>query len=333
MKSFIGSSQNRVVAIVSALSFCLSLIVSLLLLPPSGVVASPTGSTTRAHLLGAVTGGADLSRMASTPDGQGYWISNADGSVYSFGDAQFYGSMGGHPLNKPVVGMASTSDGLGYWLVASDGGIFSFGDARFYGSMPNVPPGSWIDGVQPTPDGNGYWLVSSSDGVYTYGDAQFYGVPGASTPSQGQAPSSPSGSSGSSGYSGSFSPYGSSTTTVPLSTTTPIDGYQGIEVYTITCSGTTLGNAAFFLTDNDGYQGAFDAQYQSYYTDYPTDFSPIGGNANDKTTDLFAGSDNYESANWGNKITTIVVSYTPGIPPKMTYYTGPSCVLSSPIIK
>jgi hypothetical protein len=43
--------------------------------------------------------------------------------------------MGGHRLNRPIVGIAPTADGGGYWEVASDGGIFAFGDARFYGSM------------------------------------------------------------------------------------------------------------------------------------------------------------------------------------------------------
>ncbi len=74
-----------------------------------------------------------------TPDGGGYWEVASDGGVFSFGDAQFYGSMGGQPLNKPIVGMASTADGGGYWEVASDGGIFSFGDATFEGSMGGQP--------------------------------------------------------------------------------------------------------------------------------------------------------------------------------------------------
>jgi hypothetical protein len=43
---------------------------------------------------------------AATPDGGGYWEFAADGGVFSFGDAQFFGSMGGHPLNAPVVGAA-----------------------------------------------------------------------------------------------------------------------------------------------------------------------------------------------------------------------------------
>ncbi|MGH9103631.1 MAG: hypothetical protein ACRDYD_11715, partial [Acidimicrobiales bacterium] len=63
----------------------------------------------------------------------------SDGGIFSYGDARFYGSMGGRHLDQPVVAMASTPDGRGYWLVASDGGIFSYGDARFYGSMGGAP--------------------------------------------------------------------------------------------------------------------------------------------------------------------------------------------------
>jgi hypothetical protein len=72
--------------------------------------------------------------MAATPDGRGYWLVASDGGIFSYGDAQFYGSTGAMPLNKPIVGMASIGDGRGYWLVGSDGGIFSYGDAQFYGS-------------------------------------------------------------------------------------------------------------------------------------------------------------------------------------------------------
>ena len=75
------------------------------------------------------------SAAAAYPPASGYWLVGSDGGVFSFGDASFYGSMGGTTLNKPIVGMASTPDGHGYWLVGSDGGVFSFGDASFYGSM------------------------------------------------------------------------------------------------------------------------------------------------------------------------------------------------------
>jgi hypothetical protein len=89
--------------------------------------------------------------MAATPTGGGYHLVAADGGIFAFGDAPFYGSMGGQVLNQPIVGMATptpksraVSAGTttvptppvaspGYWLVASDGGIFSF-DTPFYGS-------------------------------------------------------------------------------------------------------------------------------------------------------------------------------------------------------
>ena len=44
--------------------------------------------------------------MAATPDGKGYWEVASDGGLFAFGDAGFYGSMGGHPLNQPIVGLA-----------------------------------------------------------------------------------------------------------------------------------------------------------------------------------------------------------------------------------
>ena len=113
--------------------------------------------------------------MAGTPDGRGYWLVASDGGVFSYGDAQFYGSAGSIRLNQPIVGMAATPDGRGYWLVASDGGIFSFGDAQFYGSTGSIRLNQPIEGMAPTPDGNGYWLVAADGGLFSFGDAPFDG--------------------------------------------------------------------------------------------------------------------------------------------------------------
>ena len=73
--------------------------------------------------------------IASTPDGEGYWLAQAGGGVYSFGDVGFYGSLPGIGVRpaQPVVGIASTPDGKGYWLVGADGGVFAFGDATYQG--------------------------------------------------------------------------------------------------------------------------------------------------------------------------------------------------------
>ena len=71
-------------------------------------------------------------RTAAAP-GAGYWTVASDGGIFAFGDAHFYGSMGGKPLDQPIVGMAPSPEGNGYWCVAADGGIFSF-DVPFFGS-------------------------------------------------------------------------------------------------------------------------------------------------------------------------------------------------------
>jgi sugar lactone lactonase YvrE len=108
----------------------------------------------------------------------GYWQAASDGGIFSFGAAGFYGSMGGHHLNKPVVGVSGTQDNRGYWEVASDGGVFSFGDAMFWGSTGSMVLNKPIVGIAPTPDGGGYWLVASDGGVFAYGDATFWGSTG-----------------------------------------------------------------------------------------------------------------------------------------------------------
>jgi hypothetical protein len=71
--------------------------------------------------------------IVPTKSGQGYHLVFADGGVFSYGDAAFYGSMGGEPLNAPIVSAAATPSGEGYWLLAADGGVFCFGDAGFFG--------------------------------------------------------------------------------------------------------------------------------------------------------------------------------------------------------
>jgi hypothetical protein len=111
----------------------------------------------------------------------GYHLAAADGGVFSFGDAGFFGSQGGQHLNAPVVGMASTADRGGYNLVASDGGVFSFGDAGFFGSQGGKPLKAPVVGMAPTPSGKGYWLVAADGGVFSFGDAGFYGSLGGQT--------------------------------------------------------------------------------------------------------------------------------------------------------
>ena len=143
-----------------------------------GGLACPSISTCWAVGSGASGNAGTHQTLTERLSALGYWEVGSDGGIFNFGSANYYGSMGGQPLNKPIVGLADTADGLGYWEVASDGGIFSFGDATFYGSMGGQPLNKPIVGMARTVDGRGYWEVASDGGVFSFGDATFYGSMG-----------------------------------------------------------------------------------------------------------------------------------------------------------
>lgn len=135
----------------------------------------PFGDT---HFFGSPTGtalGGPVVAMASTPDGNGYWLAAANGSVFAYGDAGHYGGAQELHLQGPVIGMATTVGGLGYWLVTMDGAAYSFGDARYYGSLAPGKTRYPVVGFSATPDGDGYWMVTSHGQVYGFGDAHLYG--------------------------------------------------------------------------------------------------------------------------------------------------------------
>ena len=65
----------------------------------SGVVANdqPGSYQVIASVNGAPTQTFHLRNLA------GYWLVASDGGIFGYGDAGFYGSHGGSPLNKPIV--------------------------------------------------------------------------------------------------------------------------------------------------------------------------------------------------------------------------------------
>jgi hypothetical protein len=115
--------------------------------------------------------------MASTANGQGYWLIASNGAVYSY-NAPFYGSLAGWPLGHPVVGMAATPTGKGYWIVTSDGTVFKAGDAKWHGALTGKRLSSPIKAIIAAPKGSGYWLYAADGGVFSFGSAKFYGSTG-----------------------------------------------------------------------------------------------------------------------------------------------------------
>ena len=92
----------------------------------------------------------DWTGMASSPTGDGFFLTSSNGGVAGCGDALPVGGLTATTLAAPVVGMAATSDGKGYWLVAADGGVFAFGDAAFEGSLGGTHLNAPVVGIAAT---------------------------------------------------------------------------------------------------------------------------------------------------------------------------------------
>ena len=60
---------------------------------------SPTGQ--------GITSPVPIASVVATPDGRGYWVVGANGSVYQYGDAAFLNSLGGRRPRAPIVAAAS----------------------------------------------------------------------------------------------------------------------------------------------------------------------------------------------------------------------------------
>ncbi|HVA74651.1 MAG TPA: hypothetical protein VNF71_08800, partial [Acidimicrobiales bacterium] len=70
----------------------------------------------------------------------GYWLLAADGGIFSFGNAGFYGSGAGRTGGHRAVGMVATGDGGGYWIILDNGAVLAKGDATPF-SGPTSPTG------------------------------------------------------------------------------------------------------------------------------------------------------------------------------------------------
>lgn len=140
---------------------------------PEIVAACQKGGATVPPKQPSEMGGA--MELQRTKTGRGYYIVAADGGIFCYGDAKFFGSMGGKHLAAPIVGMAVRPQDDGYLLVGSDGGVFAFGKAPFHGSMGGKKLNAPIVDIEFDAEGDGYWLLGQDGGIFTFGKTSFYG--------------------------------------------------------------------------------------------------------------------------------------------------------------
>jgi endonuclease/exonuclease/phosphatase family metal-dependent hydrolase len=117
--------------------------------------------------------------VTTTSSGNGYWIVDTYGNVYTYGDARYFGTLHDVGVNvSNITGLVRTPDSGGYWIVGADGGVYAFGNARFYGSMGGQHMNAPVVGMAATKNGQGYWLVGADGGIFAFGNAGFYGSMG-----------------------------------------------------------------------------------------------------------------------------------------------------------
>ncbi|HEC08814.1 MAG TPA: hypothetical protein ENI86_04480, partial [Acidimicrobiales bacterium] len=98
----------------------------------------------------------------------GYWLGEADGTIYPFGDAD---TLGNTTLasGTTLVDTEATPTGCGYWTLRADGAIGQFGDAPDLGDLDlgSLTAGENLASFSPTPTGQGLWAFTDRGRVLT----------------------------------------------------------------------------------------------------------------------------------------------------------------------
>ncbi|MEM9606229.1 MAG: hypothetical protein AAGA99_02335 [Actinomycetota bacterium] len=103
-----------------------------------------------------------------TGDAVGYWMGDAGGELYGFGDAPDPGAVPGR-----VVDSASTPDGSGLWILTADGVVHALAGATGFGDvdLSTLPDGEAPSTISVLPDGSGYWVFTNRGRALAFGAA------------------------------------------------------------------------------------------------------------------------------------------------------------------
>ena len=122
--------------------------------------ATTTATTTTQTASSSTTG-------ATLPvSDQSYWLATSDGGIFTFGNARFYGSMGGGSPPYPITAMTMMFSGKGYWMTTSQGAVTNFGAAQLFTVTPTVS--SAVVGMAPARGNGDPVLPSYPPGSYGY---------------------------------------------------------------------------------------------------------------------------------------------------------------------
>ena len=131
--------------------------------------------------------GGQIVSLVPTLDFGGYLLIGADGGVFSFGDAPFYGNLVGRTLNPPspvgtpydVIGAFFFSGQQYYCLAEADGYYNCFGGGGVFGRAQEVAISSIYTNpattIMTTGDTWGWWWITRQGQIYAFGDATYQG--------------------------------------------------------------------------------------------------------------------------------------------------------------
>ncbi len=111
--------------------------------------------------------------MAPTPDGHGYWLVASDGGIFSYGDAQFYGSTGFDPAQQADRRHGADAGRPRLLARRVRRRHLQFRRRRVLrlGRRQPQPRPRRESGVDLDPD-DGYWVEEQNGTAYPFGDAQ-----------------------------------------------------------------------------------------------------------------------------------------------------------------
>jgi Chitobiase/beta-hexosaminidase C-terminal domain len=114
---------------------------------------------------------------ATTPPAvtqQGYWMLEADGDIYGFGDSAAFSTLG--LSGRTAVGFDASADGNALWLLDSAGQIHTRGTAKHFGNVDpaSLAAGEKVASISATPSGNGYWVFTDRGRALVFGDASHF---------------------------------------------------------------------------------------------------------------------------------------------------------------
>ncbi|MEO1061609.1 MAG: hypothetical protein AAFZ07_09340 [Actinomycetota bacterium] len=129
--------------------------------PPDGTPDPTSPTTMPPDTMPPVT-------VPQTGDQTGYWMGDAGGELYGFGDAPDPGSVPGR-----VIASASAPDGSGLWVLTDDGVVHALAGAADHGDVDVslLAVGETPATLSVLPDGSGYWVFTNRGRALPFGSA------------------------------------------------------------------------------------------------------------------------------------------------------------------